>query len=604
MARTYTTTLYYNTGYNRGNVPDSPALLAGIKTKQVDPVIKWQSVGLATIEIRAEWEDVRNVDYVSLQNGTDIAYYIVDGPATMLNEYTAQLRLVLDPLTTAGGLDGIEVLGGWEDRAHVSSDGMFSNILPEPVSPKAPLHMDAPVALHESSQAELKSFVASTVNLDKIEDVADVYSGATTTGSEVIVCVPSLPVVGNMDTKIQMETSPNSAANARSYNISYTGIYDMSIEGMPEAIQRIKSLGIEGAILASYSIPADDVAVYHREDGGGLLTIILGQCKEYSLDTMPYKYKSGIKNNKVYSMFNVYHVRSICSGDSVDIDAHELYAGGASPDFRLLVDPSPSGACYLQPTYYEGQATKLFQLAVKGAKWINAALAMYGGSGALISQARTARANITSQEQLEYTRKGYVAGQAQNAVNGVIGAASGIWGGIVNLKNPKKKAEGISQIIGGVQTAINTGFDAYNNYNQWQSQQLAANAAIGDNLFSSDTAANIAAPDISYPIDDVIQAYNGNAFLVYRTRLSDADAETIDKFFTMFGYAQNKKFEKSDLSSRTKYNYIKTHGAQCKASTLDMSSKGLLEQMFDNGIRIWHVAPSSAAYDDNPIKGV
>ena len=63
MPTIYNIRLFYNTGYDTGNIPDSPSLLDTCEYKDFDAVLLRQSRGLASVKLRTDYKSVRDADY-------------------------------------------------------------------------------------------------------------------------------------------------------------------------------------------------------------------------------------------------------------------------------------------------------------------------------------------------------------------------------------------------------------------------------------------------------------------------------------------------------------------------------------------------------------
>lgn len=77
------------------------------------------------------------------------------------------------------------------------------------------------------------------------------------------------------------------------------------------------------------------------------------------------------------------------------------------------------------------------------------------------------------------------------------------------------------------------------------------------------------------------------ALYLYRMRQTDEYMEKIGDYFAMYGYAQNKMM-KPNLRSRYFYNFVKTAGANLKASGIPREHLNVIKNIFDNGTTIIH----------------
>ena len=62
-------------------------------------------------------------------------------------------------------------------------------------------------------------------------------------------------------------------------------------------------------------------------------------------------------------------------------------------------------------------------------------------------------------------------------------------------------------------------------------------------------------------------------------------AERIDKYFTMFGYAQNI-VAVPNIHARQYFTYVKTTGS-CVSGSIPQDDRETIDTIFDRGIRFW-----------------
>ena len=88
-----------------------------------------------------------------------------------------------------------------------------------------------------------------------------------------------------------------------------------------------------------------------------------------------------------------------------------------------------------------------------------------------------------------------------------------------------------------------------------------------------------------------------------RVSVAKAEAEQIDNYFTMFGYAQNKIMNvRTYLNSsvRPKFNYIKTVGFSVQGE-MENDYKNEINRIFDNGITFWKSTATIGDYSGNSL---
>lgn len=630
MSSLHNVTLYYNTGYNTGNIPDSPSRLSAYTSKEFPAVFLRQDYGTSTIKLNATWEDVRGADYAAMTSAEGPTYWVIPEAPTMLTDRTAQVTLVLDPLTTVGGISKVSVVSGWAVRAHVTDDEIFENVLPEPWAPTQPLAIVDYRTIHAETGGEVWQICIATCDVSRGNEYkADVWkaSGEAAEGLEIVV--PKLPMPGDggeqpvdFKTSVSISASRGSGTPDEVYRYVLPNLYafDLSNEQVVRGLNAIRGLGVESTVVAMYVIPKNDVDIVPTTvtypgaeiTTSGFIKDLDGIGSKYS-PGVPYRYGT-VKNNKALALYNSYTVTSITSGDSNTFDAADLYAGGTSPEFVVQIDPSPTGTAYCSPTFYEGQPTHRLEQAVAGLPWLSAGFSYQGASGGDLGVLNARRKNVN----IDYNRgidvQQNTLAQVSNITNGVIDLTNNVVGAISRTSiagmlpaGPSIGAVGndrglVGNITGALGAVANTAIEEGRLLNERDRIKTNAAYQMGDNLFTASAAANIAAPEITFPVTVNAAAYYGNGFAISHVGLRENDLQRFDDFLSAYGYARDTKLVASMLSNRQKHNYIKTSGCQVSVEGAPQWLVSLINAMFDAGVQIWHVKPSMEALYDNPVR--
>ena len=608
MPQTYTVRLYQSTGFDTSNLPDSPALLNTCTYVDTAAVWLWQNRGNASIRVNAEWDAVKNTDYMRLGD-TDPTYYVVTS-VVMLSAKTAEMSLTRDPFLSAGGLSNITILGGWTRRAHTGDDALFGNILPEPWSPSNHLQIRNQTTIHGVDESEETLEIAvATCSLDTTNDIeARIASVGGSVGSGLIESVvwPQMPGMGTLPGTTV--TTPGDGTGNYSYTMPGMYAFDLGAADVQDGINAVRSLGIESAILSMYVIPTIDVTgVQGAGSHPDHYTELQGRSHVYT-PNQPYEYAE-VQNRKAIALYNYYVLESVASGSAQSYEAKELYSGGTAPDWETKADPSPDGTVYCQPTYYEGKPTVMWSHAVASAPWYSAGYVYSGASGSTLITTNMNRANTTINVEKDFANAAYEMNKDRNTVDTIIGLAGNIVSGVSALTDkkatPMDRVGGVASAAVGAAGNISSGFftgqslDLENDkMNQLTSRRL------GDNLFAAYAQTSIVAPTLAFPITVTAASYFGHAFRLTQVTLSDNDVARFDRYLTMYGYAQDKPFEHSDLTNRTKFNYILVQSAQVSVPNNNHQILNEIADALGAGLRFWHVLPSAAAYSDNPIAEV
>lgn len=537
---------YFNTGFNSVNIPDSPSVLATASQKTFPSNWLLQNKDLTTVRLNATWEEVQNIDYVSIGD----AYYYVKN-ITMLTEVCSELSLVLDGLTTAGGVNRVGITGGWCKRSHTGSDTLFENNIPEPWQPSEPLEIVG-IKKHVESSGSGYTLVCSTVALTSLTNLAQEYLDSN---SSVVCYVPKVPPA-TTESECYM---PLPVYGKKVQTLPTTSLF--WVDSVREAISQVRELGIESCLTGAYVLPKEWGSI-----GFGELNVVNVQGSMYTQSCGGAISYGSVNNKKCFSQFNEFSIISMVTGDKITSEAHDIYDGGASPTITMFADPAPeNGKPYAQFKYFLGSQQLPFQNCVQGGNWLTQPLAFSGTSGSLIAQTQ-----FTNRQDLAETQNNVNYGMS--TLGNILGVLTG--GGI--LGSAKAQAE----------SAIN--YEFANQQRQLEQQEF-------------ETSQTINAPDVKFPRSGSIQAYVGNGFVTYQTRLSAKDLARFDKFLTMFGYAQSKALEASDFTNRKYFNYVQADGVNVSGNVGLRVRENIIAQL-SGGVRIWHTLPNASYYNSNPIK--
>lgn len=554
-------TLYKSTGFNEIDRPSNPDVLENFESVVYPSnIFDWQHYDKPSIRIRTTWQLVADVDYVKLHATDTESYdtYFTVSRVSMLNVNTAELYLQLDGLMSCGGIGNCRIISGWAQRAHVSSDHVFTNTLDEPWVPSEELIIEGTQEYQRVSTAE-NIIVGATIQINEATKAADEYTAGT---GQIAVYVPrvesvkegsitkmNLPIIGEAEKQL-----PN------------LQLFNFDNELVQEGIQSTRSLGLSDSITACYTL-GNRMHSQIEYISNGEIASITGVKEDVPLSNIPFLYNAGttIRNNKVYSLYNVLRATSVCSGDAADYEMRFIYTSNTTyPTFVFFTDPAPEGAPYMQPKYYLQKENRAFLQCLKGMPWQNTPYSFDRRNGDLL-------------ELTTYTRKQH---QAQiNAAGNIIG---GTIGSVASFAT--------GDIGGGLQGSANNLLRTYNDVQNFNNEKLRF-----------EQQRNLVVPEIAFPRDQSIQDYIGNGFYFYRVRISNNDAVRLDNFLTQYGYAVDKKLEKSDFTNRQYFNFVQATNVQLDVER-PIRMRNLAKAEISNGVRLWHVAPNVAATTYNPIR--
>lgn len=578
---------YYNTGLSPANCPESISALEamGFETHTFPAVWRLQDRVLPSVKLATTYEVIANADYCVIGA---TAYWITG--VTMLNENCAQLALQLDAIATIG-VANLTIVGGWCTRKCVTDDTLFSNVLSEPFTPSQELVLDAGSQIGDSTN-QGASFVLASVNLISESKVADEYVSEQEGATGLSVVVPRTPPFrGDSDFIMSLPQGVT-----KTYTMPLYGTFDLSSATVRDGIDKARSLGIDGSLYKSYTLPYFYGTAEVSSDG--FVVSITSKWHSAFLTKLPFKYKEVRNNKAIASTYNRYTLTSISSGDSAEFLAEDIYNGGAYPEFVAFADPSPDGNPFCRPASYKGNTTDMFMGCVQGSDWLNAPLSFNIQSGVAIKYQQRTRAMKRELVPLIVEGVGYAAG--------IMGA--GVNAGMSNVPMTQSSVASFGdamRVRGGMMTEAmgQTGYAKRNDIADWAARSADAMWTQAEQFQQYQESTFITTPEVRFAINSAIQSYMNNGFWVYRTRLSDTDTERFDNFLSAFGYAVSEKLTKDAFTGRVNHNYVKADAPLIKAANAPRYLITQVEALITSGVRIWHLAPSEERLYNNPIKG-
>lgn len=187
-----------------------------------------------------------------------------------------------------------------------------------------------------------------------------------------------------------------------------------------------------------------------------------------------------------------------------------------------------------------------------------------------------------------YTRvSGKIAAETLNMGTNIV---SNFLGGMAGMSTATNSTQAFNRTIGAVgDTANNAGSYMGNML------QLATNLLADKQFYSS-------IPDsvLGTPNSDLMMGINNKFFKVFHKSITKDYAETIDNYFTMFGYRVNK-VKTPSMNNRTRFTYVKTLGCNVHGNMPSADARKI-EEMFDRGVRFWKTGTTIGNYtQDNNV---
>lgn len=536
----FTATGYYDTGFDIINIPATQSILrsaaSGTKTFPALDILNKRFLSQIKVKINPTLgeKDIDGVDYIELKEDGDLSgifYYV--SSYFLTSKDVAVLNVVQDSFLTAGGIDGVSGQM-FVKRMHVKPNedrfGVFCED-DELLCPNEPLqlvyygdetsivdtstgtsillgkHFPKYGLFFDMSKGEQQTVIQSTVDLKyppaggpvnlNITNVLNSHTSYATLGSEVADALYEPPKAGTAFIRMPPPTLKFNTANnqvtitgdmgSSTSDYTYEGVaYTVADRQTPEALDTLRAIGMEAAVLASYNLSVGEGYISENETPSGIFYSVSGYSRvmttsgvlvtgsRYIPNSQCYDYDfraQYVHNMRVlYGKFRKYVICSPATGSMAEALPEELtnrnfktgegqgeLAVGWSdaPYLFYCSDPRPTGRPYFNFVKMGLHQTENVFLngldgAIAGGQWPEVPIVFTGMSGEfqarvgyelsasysdyLASPERTYR-NMVAGAQMErhsaiegaYANFGMNA--AQNAITGgVAGAAFGPYG--------------------------------------------------------------------------------------------------------------------------------------------------------------------------------
>lgn len=577
----YTCTIYSGTGFNPVNIPDSPTLITENYTgKELSALQIVQERFLQNVNVAAGWDDVKNADYCKIGN----FYYFVTG-ISMVSPETAQLDLVPDFITSAGGPKSVQFLDGITDRHHVAkSDDTFGAYIEDDsyMSPSKPLELVS-AGWKGGDDGTDETFMVSTLDLTAMGSDDYIRKGVTykdpTSGESVTT--PELEYTAQSTNYIM----PDQNRSAFLQGITTFRVGKQELNGANMS----RNLGVETAITNQYAIPEKYVSDTPTDDTGARTS--MSGVKGIIDSGLPFEYAT-VRNKRVlYGSLNKYGIIT-ASGNKADFNPEDI-KNGDTASFQYITDVRPQGRPYFAPQYFHGNTDIWSNNPIGGEGWRDVPLIYTQKSG-----------NIQDAYDFKSNRKVSATQREANVLGGLVnGAETG--------SNPASWFSGLRGKIGQGMMSLSkvmTGSDdpyasitgrlgSFLNDTDWAGQVYDLQRRR--ELYDFGVSQNVIAPEVSFPYSDgTIRDYVGNNLFIYRYRLADSDVKKIDKILTMYGYKDTAPLVPEFFTNRPQFNYVQATGVSIGGNLPQWWKAGIVEQL-RAGVRVWHIIPTVSAYTAN-----
>ena len=610
--------LYKNTGLNSVNTVDKPARLNKATYQDLPVIDILQGENLSNIRVKAQRRDVKDADFLMLQNTEDPAdtfFYSVES-FTSTSVDVQVLTIAFDAVLTIemmiDGIENMDILDGIVERHHVKQAddiyGAFTEddplLVPSKELGMIAIQMFNPVYSSTGGGTDVrpKTIIQSTVDLTKTnEGSATVYKK---TGDDVnVAVVPKAPEPVKDNTLFYF---PLSDGDGQNYANKATLCYDYDHTATKTGMQVLRNLGIErSSIVASYSLVSN--FDYDGIDGNPSYPILRGKYQEKTMDEdFSFEYDKSVKNKRVlYGNCNKYEIISVASGVRMSFKPEDLCISEDGmlnrPIVCRSVDPRPEGRPYYNFKWYRGinqSRHNYLSNAVPGMQWPSVPVVYTGLSGSQLNEIRydTERegARLSAQQQID--QMNYTLGEARTRRTIGLGmaGADAVIGSIANPASALGNIYGYAKNV--TMASVDQSFDE--SRAQFNKSQLEEKYAYNANkeLQELHIANTIVAPDVHFPNSETLRDFLGNGIYVIQYRPHKSDRQKMDKILTMYGYKDSKALEVSDFSGRTKFNYVKANSVSIGNKEVPKWIREAAAAQLAAGVRVWHQLPEVEAY--------
>ena len=625
----YDVRIYKNTGLNAVNIVDKPSLLndnSQFTYTSVPSLDILQNIFLSNIRIKSTWKNVKGVDYCRIGNADEgYFYYFVDG-VTMQAGDVAELSLVPDYITSAGGIENVEILDGIITRCHVSDDTYGKwNIEDEFLTPSEPLLLDTHMIKFSNSST---TYIESSLDLGAMACVGASDAYIDSEGEAVQVPQTITPFYRTKFKMNGIEGSSTETSLTPVNNIIRAGVNRCRALGVESAVRsqvvmpnalvkatlgqekanKSNMLGRDAVVLSVTGVdglPDNLKTIYGKplfdetEMSWNYVRTLSGSFVD-NTTSLAYEYADVNNRRVLYGSLNKVGILTT-AGNRLESNPEETRSGDAHITIRSVGDAHPTGAPYHRFKAMNGNSSTegFFMNAVKGLQWKQIPLMYSEPSGNALNAINFQ--NSREMKDLQYTHtvvgameKGLSslgqedAGIAISALSGVVGAVAGALGGGMFGGTLGAVAGAIGGGVGGAMNTDKT-IQSYHTARKQEMQQFAIQQ-------------HVSSPEISISYDgEAFRDFYGECVIVYRYRPTPADVKRLDNILTMYGYKVNVSGKDAPLNNRKYFNYL--------MGNITVGGKNLPKWLADgislqvsNGVRIWHVKPSSNYYKNNPIK--
>ena len=630
----YTIKLYNSSGFSKENIPDSPSLLDDLEVVEVPSLNILQDRFLSEVTLKVEYETIKNCDYCKIGD----SYYFIDNILSTSRD-VCKIFIKMDCLTSAGGVVNLDFIDGITERHHIGEiDEEFGKYTEDDplLSCIEPLQITGYSTFIPDEKGN--TYIESTVDLVAMGDETNAITYTDNqTGKQIAVPSTKTPT---HSTKYGIRKSSDVTANdilfpeiigkcsfiAATWNLIDGTLQENEL--VKSGVKRCRDLGIESSILAQYTVPA----VFSGGISGSTLepdiTELYGKFGDTEFtptDGFNFEYAE-VKNKRVlYGLSNQYEI--LCpNGNSGLYKPEDLYYKNfeeEQPHIWLFADVRAEGSPYYRFKYLNKKGVEdgkncdsILNGCIKGSQWTSVPLTFSQKSGnsldlynftSELASFGYSRFSQNVQSDIGLFTSGLNFITSPLSLGNYQGAPKSSGMGPMPADKSSSKAysssmnslNSFSSITSGISGVVGGFANSYVDSTLLPLQQENTLQKMYTNFGYSQ---NVVVPQVMFPFQsETLRDILKNGFVTFRYRPSDTDLARQDKLLTMYGYRHTAIFEKSFLTNRINFNYLKCYNLSIKSAIPQWLKEGCLSQL-EGGVRIWHTKPDEQYYDNNPVK--
>lgn len=590
----YTCRIFLNSGFNKNNIPDSPALLHTCSYIDVPALDILQDKFLPGVSVKATYQQVENADYVQVGS----CYYFVSGGIRMTSTDVAYIPLLMDYITT-GGLSNLTVLDGITERVHVAvADDVFG-AFPEKDELMAPVHPMKLVAGWSGYDREYMTLIETVLDMEAIGSGTDAVTYTDATSGETVTVPHTSSATHTADYYIDDGTP-----NMRKSDSTGTTIYQYAYSAGPNpgplqplistGVEKCFDLGIEnGGIIQKVRLPyrrkvngqtenTIDITFYSTISGA-CVDKLVSKPQEWNLTGLDFIFSNQNNMKLNYSEYCQYGLMT-AAGETMECDASTVFDYQAqttptAPTVMEYDDPHLDGRPYYRFGVVNGDKSfeGFWRNCVKGLPWKAVPVIFTQKQGSVLDTL-----NYNMDAKVQQDTRGFAHVEER----------MGIFSSAFNAGSSFATAVGTGSLQ-GIPGALNDLGRSIWEHGKAETMYEDSRLKQAQDFALSQ---NVVQPQVHFPFNaETVRDFLGNGVLVYRYIYDPFDEQRINRLLNMYGYKHTKNLELTDFFTRDKFNYVKASNVSFGGNFPAWLLNGAATQV-SGGVRVWHVLPNTSYY--------